>query len=239
MRRITQSAIVAVATIMGGLSLAIQQPVHAQASCQCTTYVASRMRLSQDYPNAGDWNNGYLQRNGFTQVSPEPGAIAVMERNFPGSDSTYGHVGVVESITNGKVTLRGANQWVGGSYFNEAGCNNVRLTAFGTNVNGNSAISFWKRGATPANTSIRLVKFSGTAADSGVNIRSGPSTTNAIVGRLNPKQQVNFDAWTYGSVVNDLWLGTPDARWYRIAGTNNWVASAVIYGNAPGSTPIP
>jgi surface antigen len=238
MRRTTQFAAIATST-MSILSLAIQHPVYAQAACQCTTYVANKMGLPNNYPNAGDWNDGYLQRNGFTKVNPEPGAIAVMERNFPGSNSMYGHVGIVESIVNGRVTLRGANQSVGGSYFNESGCNNVRLTSFGTNVNSTSAISFWKRGTTPVNPSIRLINFSGKAANSGVNIRSGPSTTSSIIGRLNPGQQVNFDAWTYGSVEKDLWLGTNDARWYRIAGTNNWVASAVVYGNAPGSTPMP
>jgi hypothetical protein len=44
-------------------------------------------------------------------------------------------------------------------------------------------------------------------------------------------------AWTYSTAVNDLWTGRPDRRWYRIAGTQYWVASATVNGNAPGSQP--
>lgn len=58
------------------------------------------------------------------------------------------------------------------------------------------------------------------------------------MGRIAPNQRINFDAWTFGDVVNDFWTGSPDARWYRIAGTNQWVASAVVNGNAPGSRPM-
>jgi hypothetical protein len=90
---------------------------------------------------------------------------------------------------------------------------------------------------TPPPNNIVSVNFSATAAPEGVNIRSAPSLSASIVGRLSPNQRVNFDAWTYGDTVNDRWTGRPDRRWYRIAGTNNWVASAVVNGNAPGSQP--
>jgi surface antigen len=82
------------------------------------------------------------------------------------------------------------------------------------------------------------VSFSGKAHRDGVNIRSAPSTSSSIVGRLQPNEQVNFDAWTYGDIVNDVWTGQPDARWYRVPG-KGWVASAVIAGNAPDSTQLP
>ncbi|MCY6494264.1 peptidoglycan DD-metalloendopeptidase family protein [Leptolyngbya sp. GGD] len=88
-------------------------------------------------------------------------------------------------------------------------------------------------------TGVYTVNFSAISAPTGVNVRSAPSTTAPIVGRIAPNQHINFDAWTFGQVVNDHWINTPDARWYRIAGTNNWVASAVVNGNAPGSRPMP
>jgi hypothetical protein len=55
--------------------------------------------------------------------------------------------------------------------------------------------------------------------------RSAPSLNAAAVGRLQPNERVNFDAWTYGDVVNDVWIGQPDARWYRVPG-RGWVATA-------------
>ena len=234
--RASFKAIAGITIIVGTLTTSFSvAPVFAQRACQCTDYVANRFGLS-GYPNAGDWNDGYLQRNGFVSVQPQPGAIAVMERTFPGSNPTYGHVGVVESISNGKVSLRGANQYVGSSLINEAGCSNVRITSFGANVNGNP-ISFWMRNKPNTTTPLYNVNFSATAAPEGVNIRSAPSLNASIVGRAAPNQRLNFDAWTYGDTVLDRWINTPDARWYRIAGTNNWVASAVVNGNAPGSRP--
>jgi len=116
--------------------------------CQCTEYVANRFGLTRDFPNAKDWNDGYLQKNRFRQVGVQKGAIVVMEKEFRGSDPTFGHVGVVENVrySSGKtyIDVRGANQYVGTSYVTENGCNNVRVTGFGTPVNGNP-VSFWVR----------------------------------------------------------------------------------------------
>lgn len=116
--------------------------------CQCTEYVANRFGLTRNFPNAKDWNDGYLQRNGFRQVGLQKGAIVVMEKEFRGSDPTYGHVGVVENVrySGGKtyINVRGANQYVGDPYVTESGCSNVRVTSFGTPVNGNP-VSFWVR----------------------------------------------------------------------------------------------
>jgi hypothetical protein len=85
---------------------------------------------------------------------------------------------------------------------------------------------------------IRYVNFSGKAASTGVNIRSGPSLSASIVRRSQPNEAFNFGAWTYGDVVNDIWTNQADARWYKLSGQDAWVASAVVAGNAPGSTPL-
>ncbi|MEG4225743.1 PA14 domain-containing protein [Microcoleus sp. N9_B2] len=73
----------------------------------------------------------------------------------------------------------------------------------------------------------------------GANVRSGPGTNFAIVGGYPYQATIQFDGWTYGERIPDEQLATPDERWYRIAGTNNWIASAIVNGNAPGSTPLP
>ncbi len=119
------------------------------SSCQCTDYVARRFGLT-GYPHAGDWNDGFLARNGFQQVNyPQPGAIVVMERSFPGANPTYGHVGVVETVRdriNGplKLDVRGANQG-SAPFLTENNCNNVKIVGFGTNVRGRTDISYWVR----------------------------------------------------------------------------------------------
>ena len=88
-------------------------------------------------------------------------------------------------------------------------------------------------------SAIRTVTpFSATAASSGANVRSAPSVSASIVGSIAPNERRTFDAWTYGDTVNDAWTGQPDARWYRLSGTNSWVASGVINGN-PNPVPPP
>jgi surface antigen len=120
------------------------QSAHAQAAaCQCTKYVANARGLTQNFPHAKDWNDGYLQRNGYRLTTPQPGAIAVMETNFPGANTAFGHVGIVQRLLPGnKIEVRGANQYVGGPLFTEANCTNVRLTGFGQSVP-HPGISFW------------------------------------------------------------------------------------------------
>ncbi len=227
------------------LSLMASEPSLAAKWCWCTEYVANRFGIRQ-YGHAGDWDNNTLPQAGFRRISgPQVGAIAVMERSFPGSDRSFGHVGVVERIrTSGGrsyIDLRGANQTIG-NRFTEFGCNNVSVAGFATAVDGRGDISFWVRNQASSNP-IREVNFTGRAAPAGVNVRSGPSLNSPVIGRLAPNQIVNFSGWTYGDVVTDIWLGTPDARWYRLRdqvnGQVGWAASGVIFGNAPGSTPMP
>jgi hypothetical protein len=89
----------------------------------------------------------------------------------------------------------------------------------------------------PNNNGVNVVNFSAVTHGDGVNIRSAPSTSASIAGRLGGNVRVNFDGWVHSETVRDAWTGNPDRRWYRIAGTNQWVASAVVNGNAPGSQP--
>jgi len=79
--------------------------------------------------------------------------------------------------------------------------------------------------------------FEGVTSEYYTNIRSGPGLNNKVVGQVKPNTKLAFDAYTYGTGVTDIWLGTLDYRWYRIKGTEIWIASAVVKGNAPSSTP--
>jgi len=134
-----------VAPSLASLSV-FTQSSEAAPACQCTTYVANRNGLARNFPHAGDWNDGYLQRNGYRQVAARSGAIVVMERSFPGSNTAFGHVGIIETVDrNGRISVRGSNQSVGSRPVTEAGCSNVRSTGFGTSINGRRDISFWAK----------------------------------------------------------------------------------------------
>ncbi len=195
MSRIIQRLILSSIAAIVTLPAVITTPAQAAIFCQCTTYVANKFNLPGNYPDAKDWNDGYLQRNGFVQVGPEVGAVAVMEQTFPGADPTYGHVGIVETLNNGRMTMRGANQSVGTNYVTENNCNNVRLTGFGANVNGDSRISFWKRGnAQPTpnqaipSVALMVSKATGRALDGGA-ANGGGVYLNASVVASNTYEQ--------------------------------------------------
>ena len=67
-----------------------------------------------------------------------------------------------------------------------------------------------------------------------LRIRSGPGQGFAEVGQLRPGATVIFDAVEDGgSFVADPYLpGGGSSRWYRIAGTNNWM-SGLYFDNTP------
>jgi surface antigen len=106
-------------------------------------YVKNVLGISQPMGNAKDMIYS-LPQHGFHQVTdPQSGDIVVMNSSFPGADHTYGHVGFVDSIQNGRVVVRGTNQ--GRAQFSDAGCSNVSMIRFRTPINGRSDISFWRR----------------------------------------------------------------------------------------------
>lgn len=139
MQRLTISAL-ALTTIT---VTAIPSASQANSFCQCVGYVKNALGIRQAMGNAKDMIFS-LPKQGFRRVNdPRKGDVVVMNNSFPGADRTYGHVGFVESINKGQLTLRGSNQ--GGRQFAEAGCNNVSVISFRTNVNGRGDVSFWRR----------------------------------------------------------------------------------------------
>ena len=82
--------------------------------------------------------------------------------------------------------------------------------------------------------------FTARTSSGSVNVRSGPSLSEPVVATLPGNQTFRFDGWAHGDTVMDAGFNPPrpDARWYKLEGQNRWVASAVVAGNAPGSTPL-
>ena len=234
----------------GGLGVSLffsAAPAQAADYCQCVDYVKRRFGITSAVGNAKDMIYS-LPNLGFRQVSsPQNGAIVIMQPSFPGADKKYGHVGIVDTLrTSGSqvfVSVRSANQ--AGNRFSEFNCNDVSVWSPGTPVNGRSDVSFWIRGGgggtttTSPNTGIIRVNFSGwVMSTTGTNLRNSPHLSDRSSQNVAYRQTLSFDAWTYGDTVTDLQLGTPDARWYKLAGQNYWVPSAYISGNAPNSKPM-
>ena len=88
----------------------------------------------------------------------------------------------------------------------------------------------------PANYS---TDFTGKIAPSeGANVRSSPAIRpDNIIGTRGKDELVRFTRWTYGESV-PAWglVNTPDERWYYDAEKGGWIASAIVFGDAPGST---
>jgi surface antigen len=245
-KRLTSKLLLAgssVALALGSLPIIplTSSPSLAQSAgfCECVGYVKNRFGIQVAVGNAKDMIYS-LPNLSFRRVSgPQPGAIVVMQPSFPNVNQTYGHVGIVQNVlSNGQIEVRGANQ--GGSQI-EYNCNNVNTVRFATSVNGRSDVSFWVRGNTSSGQQgFTQARFSAwVMSTTGVNLRNSPRLADRSNQNVAYRQTLSFDGWTYGETVNDLQLGTPDARWYKVAGQNLWVPSAYVYGNAPNSRPMP
>ena len=88
-----------------------------------------------------------------------------------------------------------------------------------------------ERGTGYLDLSWQSVSFSGNViATIGANIRSGPGTNFAIVGQRQFGDPLTFDKWTEGEFISYPELGTASSRWYRIAGTDQWISGAIVNG---------
>jgi hypothetical protein len=91
-------------------------------------------------------------------------------------------------------------------------------------------LSWRKRTSGPSN--YNRENFSGTVMPSGgANTRFGVHTTDDI-DRVRTGT-LSFDGWTIGETISG------DSLWFHIAGTEDWVASALINGNPPSLMPQP
>lgn len=82
------------------------------------------------------------------------------------------------------------------------------------------------------------VTFTGTLANTTINVRTGPGTNYSTAFTYSGGQQITFSGLEYGSIINDYWTGNPDPRWYYFYnnGTKYWIASALVNGNPPSSS---
>ena len=92
--------------------------------------------------------------------------------------------------------------------------------------------------STTTQGNITRTNFSGTDGPSrGVTLRNSPRLSDRS-GRNEPKsKRLQFDAWTTGQAVKDLWTEKSDSRWFRVKGTDLWVPSGYIDGNPGNNTP--
>lgn len=78
--------------------------------------------------------------------------------------------------------------------------------------------------------------FTGTTYNAGAHVRSGASRDDSVLTTIPPECTVGFVGYCIGEKVYDNTAGTPDVRWFMVAG-GGVVSSAVIHGNPPRGTP--
>lgn len=131
--------------------------------CQCTTYTQQYFNLTNNYPNAADWVSGYLQNNGWHEVStPSYGDIIVVQVPYQAyvsytykgrtfqywlANSTAGHVGWIASVGDYygsyDVEIRSANSGLTSHYYTDGNCNDVADYWFGTDGSVPGTYEFW------------------------------------------------------------------------------------------------
>jgi murein DD-endopeptidase MepM/ murein hydrolase activator NlpD len=88
---------------------------------------------------------------------------------------------------------------------------------------------------------VREVPFTAWSQSSPLKAYSGPGLQYPVTRNVAKNSILYFSGWTYGQALPDQFLASRplDARWYRLSGTNEFMPSAYVLGNAPGSRPTP
>jgi uncharacterized protein with LGFP repeats/pimeloyl-ACP methyl ester carboxylesterase len=201
-------------------------------------------------------DNSYWVGGSFWNAYLATGNGADGALGYPTSD----RIGNRQNFQNGAL-INGSNGifavygGIGGHYLNNEGGENGRLGAptSGEQGIGNGKIVqhfqngdiLYGSGATStlltAGGAVNYKEFAGVVrSDVGIKLRQGP-TTGYNYDRISPYNQVlQFDAWTTGESIPDPSRNNaPDNRWFHVVGTNNWVASAYIYGEPNNSINTP
>jgi len=200
---------------------------------QCT-YGASEVEpWVERYGNLGNalsWAVNWASHGGVLSNSPVVGSVACFQPGCDGALAPYGHVAAVIAVSGNTFTIDEMNGPAGPGRFDD------RVCAV------SSGVKFLLEGTpspVPPAPGPHVVPFSVRVmpeAKPSVNVRALPVIPSAILREIYPGQAFNCVAWAYGPVETDLEEHTPDRRWYELAG-GGWVASALVDGNAPGSTP--
>ncbi|WP_230395518.1 helix-turn-helix domain-containing protein [Plantactinospora alkalitolerans] len=76
--------------------------------------------------------------------------------------------------------------------------------------------------------------FTGLTYGSGAHVRTGATRDSTVRATIPPDCTVGFTGFCIGEKVYDNTAGTPDVRWFVVAG-GGVLSSAVIHGNPPGN----
>jgi len=77
--------------------------------------------------------------------------------------------------------------------------------------------------------------FTATTYASGAKVRQGPARTQRELYTVPAGCKIGLTGYCLGEVIIDATAGTPDIRWFTVAG-GGVVASAVVHGNPPAGT---
>ncbi len=118
--------------------------------CSCVDYVQNDILGPTGVYAASDLN-WWLPQHGWWKDrggnTPGWGDVMVFSPGAYYADPNYGHTAIVQTSSRNadgswSVTMRSAHWSVGGAYFTDHNCTNVRLTTF--TYYGDSGITFWR-----------------------------------------------------------------------------------------------
>lgn len=203
--------------------ISCQNPEHPPPSLTSLTdgipALKQQLRLHRSLgPAKGLIRSNGLPREGYIQVEPRIGAIAILQPSFPGCPSPQGYVGFLAAIdAQGQIKLR-----------------HPLRHSFTASIFGRSDISFWAKPGHPnrfrQNPSLHRLRLTSTLNHHSCNLHSAPTPSASTTGHLSQEiqLQLQLDAWTYGAICHHPSTGQSDARWVRLKDSGSWLSSGLL-----------
>jgi hypothetical protein len=228
------SLILAITVLFGVAILPVSagsgpSPLARYPECTCVGVVKNYLGITDAVGDA--WQVGsYLVSHGFVETSdPQRGDVMVMQNTFPGANSTFGHVGIVENISSS------GNNWdmdllqnySGGSYNtgkHEAyNCDNTTIQSWSNFSKSRTDFKFYTKSIPPLPCYILTSSHTGNGGDPAA---SPANSASCPIGQYIQGESISLTASPSNGWGVASWTGTGNDASTSITNTITMPGSA-------------
>jgi surface antigen len=180
--------------------------------------------------NGGSWGDRAAAAGVAVDGDPRVGDVICLPPGVGGT-GPFGHVACVIGVPGGDIVQVADYNW-------------VATATYGRHNLGVAGAQFIHVGPPPAPAPgplppVTWVAFDGSVQVDDAHVRGGPGDAYQLLRDIYNGNAESFDGWCYADAVWDPVAALWDHRWFHIDGAHGygWVASALINGSPPNSSP--